>query len=395
VLGRLGPGLIIAGSIVGSGELIATTKTGAQAGLTLLWLILIGCVIKVFVQIELGRYAITTGETPLAALNRVPGPRARVNWIVWYWVVMNVIGLGQVGGIVGGVGQSLALTFPLSGDYELAILRAEDVYTWDDKYWAAIATAATIVLLVRGGYRSIQGVATMLVASFTLLTLGNVVSLQFTERWSVTGDQLLRGLAFHLPRQEGALLTAMAAFGIIGVGAGELIAYPYWCLEKGYARFTGPRSASRQWAERASGWVRVMSYDAYLSMVIYTASTVGFYSLGATVLHRMPDGSGDPEGMRMVHTLAKAYVPVFGDYAMHLFLAGAVAVLYSTFYAGNAVLARMVADAFRVFGFARLGHRRRHNQVVSGLCVILPLTALAIYLTGSDPVVLVLTSGVM
>src|SRR5690606_22963027 len=68
-LRRLGPGLIIAGSIVGSGELIATTKTGAQAGITLLWLIIIGCVIKVFVQIELGRHAITHGQTTLAALN--------------------------------------------------------------------------------------------------------------------------------------------------------------------------------------------------------------------------------------------------------------------------------------------------------------------------------------
>ena len=43
ILRRLGPGLIIAGSIVGSGELIATTAVGAEAGFVLLWLILIGC----------------------------------------------------------------------------------------------------------------------------------------------------------------------------------------------------------------------------------------------------------------------------------------------------------------------------------------------------------------
>ena len=39
ILTKIGPGLIIAGSIVGSGELIATTSTGAEAGFTLLWLI--------------------------------------------------------------------------------------------------------------------------------------------------------------------------------------------------------------------------------------------------------------------------------------------------------------------------------------------------------------------
>src|SRR5205823_3981270 len=72
ILSRLGPGLIIAGSIVGSGELIGTTKTGAQAGFWLLWLIVIGCVIKVFVQVELGRDAIVRGKTTMEALSEVP-----------------------------------------------------------------------------------------------------------------------------------------------------------------------------------------------------------------------------------------------------------------------------------------------------------------------------------
>lgn len=121
IVGRLGPGLIIAGSIVGSGELIATTKTGAQAGISLLWLIIVGCVIKVFVQIELGRYTITHGETTLAALDHVPGPRLKVNWIIWCWLAMMVIGIGQLGGIVGGVGQSIAATVPILGDYRSVI----------------------------------------------------------------------------------------------------------------------------------------------------------------------------------------------------------------------------------------------------------------------------------
>ena len=51
----LGPGFILVGSIVGSGELIMTTKLGAQAGFALLWFVLISCVIKTVVQAELGR----------------------------------------------------------------------------------------------------------------------------------------------------------------------------------------------------------------------------------------------------------------------------------------------------------------------------------------------------
>ena len=99
---RLGPGMIIAGSIVGSGELIATTRVGAQTGFALLWLIIIGCVIKVFVQVEVGRYTVTHGQTSLEALNSLPGPRVGAHLFVWFFLLVTVFVLSQQGGIVGG-----------------------------------------------------------------------------------------------------------------------------------------------------------------------------------------------------------------------------------------------------------------------------------------------------
>ena len=72
-LRQIGPGLILTASIVGTGELIATTNLGAKAGFALLWLVILSCFIKVFVQIELGRHTIASGETTLASFERVPG----------------------------------------------------------------------------------------------------------------------------------------------------------------------------------------------------------------------------------------------------------------------------------------------------------------------------------
>ena len=69
--------MVLAASIVGSGELIATTTLGAQTGFTLLWMILLSCAIKPVVQAELGRYTIVTGHTGLEGLDSVPGPRLR------------------------------------------------------------------------------------------------------------------------------------------------------------------------------------------------------------------------------------------------------------------------------------------------------------------------------
>ena len=109
---QIGPGLILAASIVGTGELINTTSLGAQAGFSLLWLILFSCIIKVFVQVELGRYAITHGKTTLAAFDSLPGPRAGVSWLCWLWLLMMLTTQAQVAAMEGVVGQAAHMAFP-------------------------------------------------------------------------------------------------------------------------------------------------------------------------------------------------------------------------------------------------------------------------------------------
>src|SRR5205823_5915185 len=109
---QIGPGLILAASIVGTGELINTTSLGAKAGFALLWLILLSCVIKVFVQVELGRYAITHGRTTLAAFDSLPGPRAGASWLCWLWLIMTLVTLAQAAAMEGTVGQAAHMAFP-------------------------------------------------------------------------------------------------------------------------------------------------------------------------------------------------------------------------------------------------------------------------------------------
>ena len=122
----------------------------------------------------------------------------------------------------------------------------------------------------------------------------------------MTGAELAEGLSFGLPDD---LITAFAVFGITGVGAAELIFYPIWCLEKGYAKATGPRDDSPEWYERARGWMRVMKYDAWFSMAIYTVGTLSFYVLGASILHRRGATVGNKGA---IDTLASMYVHTIG-----------------------------------------------------------------------------------
>ena len=88
ILKKIGPGIVLSTSIVGSGELIATTTLGAEVGYTVMWLIVFSCLIKALVQSFLGRYTIAMGETGLEAFNRIPGKIGKVNWVVWAWALM-------------------------------------------------------------------------------------------------------------------------------------------------------------------------------------------------------------------------------------------------------------------------------------------------------------------
>ena len=266
-------------------------------------------------------------------------------------------------------------------------------YTLDDKIWAGIATLATILMLYLGRYRLVQNFTTVMVALFTFVVVATVIGLHVqTTRpeLRISLSDWLRGFGWPESRKGiSPLATALATFGIIGVGAAELVAYPYWCLEKGYARFAGPRTDDPGWADRAAGWIRVMRIDAWLSLVVYTTATVAFFVLGATVLHRQ---GLDPEGMHTVNTLKEQFVPIFGAAGGVVFLVGAVCVLYSTFLVANAGNARALADSFIVLGFATDERRQRW---VSLLCVALPMTSYFICLGGYDPVELVLFAGVM
>jgi hypothetical protein len=403
---------------------------GAEAGFVLLWLIVIGCAIKVAAQVEIGRTTLTWGRTPLAAVDAVPGPRfGGRGWIYWGWAVMTVLIVVQQGGILAGVAQTLAGGMPLTvagrewnrvhddaatmriaaatcerrGDAaEASRLRSrlEDLEAAkqslatpiDGAAWAAVVAIVTSCLLAVGRYHVIERLSIVLVGGFTLVTLSALAMLQFDPAWAISGSELAGGLVPSIPPAVGGrspLVAALATFGIIGVGASELMFYPYWCLEKGYGRAVGPRDDSPEWAARARGWLRVLQLDAWASMVVYTVVTVAFYLLGAATLGRI---GIVPAGDDMVRSLGAMYVPVFGSWARGVFLVGGFCVLYSTLFAAADGNARIVADGLGLAGMCG-GDEETRRRWTRRIAVAWPLVALALALAIRAPVAMVLASG--
>lgn len=390
---KIGPGLILAGSIVGTGELIATTSLGAEQGYILLWLILVSCVIKVFVQIELGRYAIVHGKTTLSALDTLPGPRLGASWMCWLWLFMMLTTQAQIAAMEGLVGQAAHMAFPNVNNAVAAAAgqfnpgAAAYLAKYPEYFWAALTGLAAILLLISGGYHRLEHVTTTLVALVTLITVACVLGLPWTD-YPIQPSELADGFKFLLPATGVAL--AFSTFGITGVGASELFAYPYWCIEKGYSRSTGPRAPDDAWAARARGWLRVMQLDAWFSMVVFTVATVAFYLLGAAVLK--PQGL-NPQGAGMIKTLAQMYVQPLGQWTRNVFLIGAWAVLFKTLYVATAANSRLTADFLHLTGFLKQPDAKIRTRVIRLFCVLYPVLAFVIYILVREPKGLVKIGG--
>lgn len=368
---RIGPGMILAASIVGSGELIATTTLGAQVGYTAMWVILLSCLIKPVVQAEMGRYIIASGETGLASFNRMPGPRVKVNWVVWAWSVMTLMTLLQVGAMFGGVSQVMNLLIP-----------AIPVKAWVLVFWGI-----TLALLLGGAYERIERLAMIKVGLFTMLTfLAALLLIRMPQYFS--WPEFWEGFKFKMPGE--GFSTAVAVFGITGVGASELMMYPYWCVEKGYARFAGKRDGSPAWHARARGWVRVMHTDIFASMLIYTIATIAFYLLGAGILHGM---GKVPSAKDMIPTLSNIYTQTLGGWSLWLFYLGAIVTLYGTIFAATAANSRVYADMARLMGAFKAedyGARSRYRNIFIVLLTGIPV---ALFLFFESPVKMVVAGG--
>ena len=229
-------------------------------------------------------------------------------------------------------------------------------------------TASGALLLVTGRYKVVEVGSTLMVAAFTVSTIVAMIALQWTP-YRVSSAQSIDGLKFQMP---ASFTVAFAAFGITGVGASELIYYPYWCLEKGYARHIGPRDDTPDWRRRMLGWLRVLHTDAALSMLIYTGATIAFYILGAAVLHGQGLQVTDRE---LIETLGQMYRQTLGATGAWIFLIGAFAVLYSTFFVATASNARLFADAAAIFGVAHYPDEAARLRVVRAACVVLPMAS--------------------
>ena len=139
----------------------------------------------------------------------------------------------------------------------------------------------TLVILLGGHYERIEHLATLKVCLFTMLTLLCAALLVSQPAFSIA--DIVDGLKFQMPGT--GIATAIAVFGITGVGASRPLHVSVLVHGKRIRALDGHAGQQRSVAPAGVGWIPRDERDILASMVIYSTATIAFYFLGAGVLH--------------------------------------------------------------------------------------------------------------
>ncbi|MEV7421049.1 Nramp family divalent metal transporter [Streptomyces sp. NPDC091212] len=280
----IGPGIVVAATGVGAGDLVATLIAGSKFGYTLMWAAVIGCVVKISLAEAAGRWHLATGRTLF------DGWRSLGSWTTAYFSVYVV-----VWGFVYGATAMSSSALPI-------------VALFPDgpglRVWAVVTGLIGLVFVWFNQYAVFEKVMTALIGIMF------VVVMYVAIRVAPDLGASFAGLAPVLP--DGSLLYTLGLIGGVG-GTITMAAYGYWINAKGWNNST---------------WMKVMRLDNRAAYITTGLFVVAMLVIGAELLHstQIALTSGD----RGLIDLGTVLEDRFGATTAKLFLVGFFATSFSS-----------------------------------------------------------------
>ncbi|MBT8123009.1 MAG: Nramp family divalent metal transporter [Gammaproteobacteria bacterium] len=199
----IGPGLVIAATGLGAGDMIAASVAGARYGTALLWAAVLGAIMKYAMNEGLARWQLATGTTLLEGwVSRLPrffSIYFFIYLLLWTFIVA-------------------AALMAASGLAAHALIPSLSV-----ELWGVIHSLVALVLVLIGRYALLEKLMKVFMALMMILVLVCAV-LVIPET-----DGLLTGL-LRPSMPDGSVLFILGVIGGVG-GSVTLLCYGYWIRE--------------------------------------------------------------------------------------------------------------------------------------------------------------------
>ena len=283
----IGPGLLLAGTGVGAGDLATGGIAGSLLGTAVLWAVVVGALLKFVVTEGLTRWQLATGETLLEGAVRRLGPI-----VVWLFLPYLLLWSFFVGSAqMSATGITLHAIFPFFEDAR------------DGKIVFGIVSGLGALSLVWvGGYRLFERIMQVCVGVMFVTVVTTAVLL-----WPGTGAVLEGLFVPRIPDVAGGLTWTVALIGGVG-GTLTVLCYGYWLREEGRTR---PEDLTVCRIDLGTGYLMTALFG--VAMVIVGSSI--------TV---------EGEGTELLVMLSDRLVEVMGPAGKWLFLAGTAGAVFSS-----------------------------------------------------------------
>lgn len=217
----LGPGLLVAATGIGAGDLITAALAGIRTGTDLLWAVALGAILKCVLNEGLARFQLATDQSLLAGWLQHLGAWIRPLFLI-YFLVWSFVVAGALMNACGIAGNAL---YPLNENPAYSKI-----------IWGLLHSAVALAFVWRGGFRLFEGVMTIAIIAMFVAVLGGAMLVRPDT------DLILRGLFVPTIRQPGDTLWVFALMGGVG-GTVTMLSYGYWIRESGRRGIDGLRQS--------------------------------------------------------------------------------------------------------------------------------------------------------
>ena len=257
LLGIIGPGILVAATGVGAGDLATGALAGSKLGLAVLWAVVLGAGLKLLLNEGLARWQLATGSTLLeGCLDHLGRP---VQWLFGAYLLVWSFFVGSA--LMSACGITAHAIYPL---FEPST---------DKVLYGLLHSAVAVVLISLGGYRLFGKIMGVCIAVMFVVVVVTAVAVR--PSWAEVGAGLV---VPSIPQIEGeGLQWTIALMGGIG-GTLTVLCYGYWIREEGRS---GTEDLGVCRIDLAAGYAMTALFG--VAMVII-GSTIRVTGSGATLI---------------------------------------------------------------------------------------------------------------
>ena len=366
----LGPGFLWMVSAAGSGELLFTPRVGALYGYTLVWALITAVALKWFINREIGRFTVCTGDTVIDGFSRLPGPK---NWAVYVILIPQLfVAVTSIAGLAGSAATALILALP--GDIRI---------------WTIASILLSTALVLIGKFKAVEKTATLLAIA---LGVSSIVAAALVFK-DLKG--FADGFAFKMP-ENARFEEILPWLGFMLSGAAGMIWYSFWIRAKKYGlQNEGSQhkvSLSKEDKGKLKAWIRQMTADNTVAVVGTLIITIAFLILGTELLK--PKGL-IPEENKVAEVLGQLLGQLWGPVGFWFMITAIFIGFWDTVLSDQDGFGRMFSGGTRAllsnFGWGKQITEKTLNKFF--VIVLVTVIPIGVYLVMGEPVGLLKIAG--